>query len=157
MDNNANQPHKSSVGIEANKTVIIMYIIISILFWVSYIKYFAWLIPVLFFIIEKKSKFVKYNAVQGFFIGVIRAVISLLLKLIGDAIALKDLSGIMSYDVKNRWISAAMLPGEIDVFIGIGFIVFVLVLIIKSIDYARVSVPGIGDIASTLSKLSDDE
>jgi uncharacterized membrane protein len=157
MNNNTNQSHKSSFGMKANKAVVIMYIIISVLFWVSYVKYFAWIIPVLFFIIEKNNKFLKYNAVQAFCISVIRAVISLLLTLVGHAISLKDLSGITASDIRNRWVSAAMLPGEIDVFIGIGFIVAVLYIIIKALDYVRVRLPGIGVIAGKLSKISEEE
>jgi len=155
MDNNSNQSHKSSFGTAAHKAVIIMYIILSVLLWFSYIKYFAWFIPVLFFMIEKKSKFVKFNAVQAFFICIVRAVISLLLTLLGNAIALKDLQG-MSTDAKNRWLSAALLPGEIDTFIGIGFVVLVLYLIIRASDYVQIRLPGIGHIAGKLSKLSEE-
>jgi uncharacterized membrane protein len=157
MDNKENQSHKSSFfDMGANKLVIIMLIIISVLFWISYVKYFAWIIPILIFLIEKQSKLVKYYAVQTFFICILRAVISLLLSLIGYVISLKDLQG-MSTDAANRWLSAAVLPSEIDIFVGIGFIVLVLYLVIRTSEYARIKLPLIGEIAENISKVYEDE
>jgi len=156
MDNNSNNAHKSSLGIAASIAVILMYIVLIILLKFSYIKYFAWVIPVLLFVIEKESKFVKFNAVQAFFICVIRAVLSLLLFLLGNAIASKDTSG-MSADVVNRWISMAMLPDEIDTFIWIGLIAFTVFVIIKALDYSSIRLPKIRYIASKLSNSDDGE
>ena len=156
MDNGPDQSHKSSLGMKAHIAVILIFIITAVLFWFSYTRYFAWVIPILFFIIEKNSKFVKFYAVQAFFICIIRAVISVLLTLLGNAIALKDIRGLTA-DVQNRWISAAMLPGEIDTFVGIGIVVFFVFIVIRVSDYAQIRLPGVGYIADKLSKLSEEE
>ena len=154
MNNEPLQAHKSSIGMNANKVIIIIYIGMTILFWISYAKYFAWILPVIIFLAEKESKFVKFNAVQAFCIGVIRAIISLLLWLLGSALTKTDAEyAAMSTDIKNRWVSAAMLPGEIDTFIGIGLIVLVLYIVIRTYDYVQIGLPGIKNIAKKVSKL----
>ena len=154
MNNEPIQPHKSSLGMNANKVIVIIYVGMSILFWISYAKYFAWILPVLIFLVEKSSKFIKFNAVQAFFICIIRAAISILLNLLGRALTRTPAEyAAMTTDVRNRWQSAALLPGEIDIFVGIGFIVLVLYIVLRTYDYAPIGLPGIKNIASKMSKL----
>jgi uncharacterized membrane protein len=67
------EPHKSSLGLDANIAVLIIYIAMAVVSWVWMFSWVAWAVPIVFFFLEKESKFVKFQAVQAFIIGLVRA------------------------------------------------------------------------------------
>ena len=57
---------KSSIsGIDANIIVLSCYLITLLLSWIGDTKYLAWLFPLIIYIIERKSNFVKYHSIQA--------------------------------------------------------------------------------------------
>lgn len=67
------EPHKSSMGIDAKIISIIMNVIIAVA--LVFLSGIVLVVPIIFFFIERRSKFVKYQAVLAFIIVVIRIAI----------------------------------------------------------------------------------
>lgn len=74
---------KSSLsGIDANVIVLIGYLGGLFLFWIISIGYFAWLLPLIIYIIEKKSEFVKEQMAQATVLYITTSIITLIFNLI---------------------------------------------------------------------------
>jgi uncharacterized membrane protein len=151
-------PHKSSLGINANVLLLLIYIAMMIMSSLSFTKYLVWVVPLAVFIIEKNSAFVKFYAVQAFFIGIVRAVISGLFLLLDRLITPSDaaLSGMKTLE-KNRILGAKALANDIDNLIGIAIIALFIYLAIMGYSYIRRELPKIGRIARNISKISDED
>ena len=76
-------PHKSSIGkIDANIMACIAYLGGSILVLLPGLNYFSWVLPLFIYTMEKKSKFVKQNALQSFNLQIINTIIMFFLNMI---------------------------------------------------------------------------
>lgn len=74
---------KSSLsGIDANVIVLIGYLGGLFLSWIISIGYFAWLLPLIIYIIEKKSEFVKEQMAQATVLYITTSIITLIFNLI---------------------------------------------------------------------------
>jgi len=151
-------PHKSSLGINANVLALIIYILLIFTSWLSFTKYLTWIIPLVFFIVERNSKFIKFYAVQGFFVGLIRAAFAGLFSLIDGALArdAAELAAMKTVD-KDRIVGARNLASDIDGIIGIVIIVVIIYLAIMAYSYIQRELPGIGFIARKVSKIEEDD
>lgn len=158
MKNTPIKAQKSSLSAEANVVSLIIYIAITIIAWISYIKYFAWALPIIFFIIERDSKFVKFNAVQAFFVSIIRAGIAALFSFLIRTLTPSEavLQGMMSDD-RTRILGISAFAGDVATFIDVGITVVVIYLMIMTYGYIQIGLPGIGQIARKVSKTPDDD
>ena len=60
MVNKTVQPHKSSIGnMEANLVALLSYLVASLLLMIPAIGYVAWVVPLVVYLIETKSTFVR--------------------------------------------------------------------------------------------------
>lgn len=74
---------KSSLsGIDANVIVLIGYLGGLFLSWIISIGYFVWLLPLIIYIIEKKSEFVKEQMAQATVLYITTSIITLIFNLI---------------------------------------------------------------------------
>ena len=148
-------PHKSSLGMEANITVLVIYIAMAALSWIYGIKYFAWAVPVVFFFLEKESKFVKFQAVQALIIGLVQAALSALFSIIIWALTprYRDF-----YDIWNNYNRNAGLIGFVGIVaivVGIAITVVLVYLLYTAYNYKQVELPVIGPIAEKAGKKLD--
>lgn len=75
--------NKSSIsGIDANIIVLIGYSGGLFLTWIININYFAWILPLVIYIIEKKSEFVKDQMAQATILYILVSIITLIFNLI---------------------------------------------------------------------------
>ena len=75
--------NKSSIsGIDANIIVLIGYLGGLFLTWIININYFAWILPLIIYIIEKKSEFVKDQMAQATILYILVSIITLIFNLI---------------------------------------------------------------------------
>lgn len=75
--------NKSSIGgIDANIVVLIGYLGGLFLTWIININYFAWLLPLFIYIIEKKSEYVKNQMAQATILYIFVSIITLIFNLI---------------------------------------------------------------------------
>ena len=143
-------PHKSSIGnMDANIAVLLMFIATFVLSWIPYIQYIAWAAPIVFFVLEKQSAFVKFQAVQGLIIAIVRTVLTILFNIITWAMIPKDIYGLLTVGVFSAgyWIVSI-----IAVIVGLALTALVLYIIVMAYGYKNVEVPVIGPLAQSFSK-----
>ncbi len=60
------EDHNSSIGnLKANQICLIAYIGGALLSFIPFMRYFAWVVPLVIYFLEKQSNFVRKNAVQA--------------------------------------------------------------------------------------------
>lgn len=75
--------NKSSIfGIEGNVIVLVGYLGGLFLSWIIGINYFAWLLPLILYIIEKKNEFIKEQMAQSTILYIFVSIIMLIFNLI---------------------------------------------------------------------------
>lgn len=86
-------PHKATVGMNANTWALLIYLISIGLGWISGVYYFAWAFPLVIFITEKVSGFVRFHAMQAVAILILNAITALISDIIYVANAPADMLG----------------------------------------------------------------
>jgi uncharacterized membrane protein len=144
------EPHKSSFGMDANIVSLLIFIIIAVVSWVPYLGWLAWAVPLVFFLIEKNSKFVKFQAVQALVIGIIRAAIVIILQIFIWILTPKDFQSALNYLSGRGWGAWALL-GTFSTIIGLAITVLIVYLVIMAYGYKQVELPFIDPIAAKAS------
>ncbi|MEL7570443.1 MAG: DUF4870 domain-containing protein [Eubacteriaceae bacterium] len=130
MENKIYEPHKSSIGnLDANVVALIAYIGSLILGYIPIIKYVAFLVPIIIFIIEKESKFVKFHAMQSILLCAVSWIISIIL-------------------VIFRYSSVIWI---LFIIIGLTLLVFYIIGAVKSYKYELYKMPLIGNWAEKIA------
>lgn len=146
------KPHKSSIGnVDANIMAIITYIGGSVIAFIPGLYYFSWAVPLVIYIIEKKSDFVRKNAIQSLSLQIISSLIMFVLYVIIGGIIRNSYSG-------NPWsyvsgiYSGIALVGTIATIISLIFAVVAIIAIINAYNYREYSIPFIGKTNSFIEK-----
>ncbi len=144
MKNEVYDHHKSSIAdFDANIVALLAYLIPTVLAFAMYVRFAAWLVPIVVFFLEKESKFVKFHAMQSFLINVIGAVIGIITKLIAAlVIAMGSSSIAMFFGIAFSLIATLIL---------IGLFVLDILAMIGAYNYKEVHIPIIGNISSNFS------
>ena len=142
------EAHKSSLGMEANIAALIIFAAMVVVSWIPYLKWVAWAVPLVFFFLEKDSKFVRFHAVTALAIGAVSAGISLIFQIITWTLiprAVFSLVGMAS--------SLGMLAflGAISTIIGLAITVLTVYMMIMANGYNQVELPLIGPLAQKYS------
>ncbi len=137
------QPHKSSIGgIDANLMVLIAYLGSAVLAFIPIVQYVAFLLPLVLFLLEKDSPFVKFHALQSFILYVFCDVLMIVFSII-SAIALAGLS-LASLGVVS-------VMGILVLLVQILYAVLSVVAIVKAWKYETFRIPLIADWADKFS------
>lgn len=149
------EPHKSSLGLDANMLALLCYISAFALSWIPVVKYVAWIAPLIIFFVEKDSAFVKFHAMQSFILEVIvwifTVVISIIITIIWSMYAST------SYYDYTSLSAAAGLAGILStilIVIGIVVTVFAIIAMFKAYSYNEYKIPLVGALAEKWSKKS---
>jgi len=149
------EPHKSSLGMDANINVLMIYIGMVFVSWLPFIGYLAFAVPIVFFVLEKESKFIKYQAAQVLIIGIVRAITKLFFDIVYWAVAPKDnFASAWSY-VNGGWI-LSVIVGFIGWVISLAITGLVIYLVYMAYFYKQVELPGIGPIVQQISGTLDN-
>ena len=149
MKKTAIEPHKSSLGMEANIAVMVMYVAMVVLSWIPGIRYAAWAVPIVFFVMEKSSKFVKFQAVQALGVGIVQVVFSIIIQIIIWLLTPRDWLGIL-YAYRGYG-----LISFIGTLISLVISVLVLYVVYMAYRYQQVELPFVGPIALNISEKMD--
>jgi uncharacterized membrane protein len=142
MSNQTVDAHQSSLGnIDANILALLCYIVSAVLGFVPIVKYVAWLAPLVVFLIEKQSSFVKFHAMQAFLLNLAGLAISLILSLIFGLIFAATLLVSASGAV-----AAAGLTGIISLIVSIVILVFSILAMIGAYKYQEYEIPLLGPL-----------
>ncbi|MCL2741207.1 MAG: hypothetical protein FWE70_03740 [Oscillospiraceae bacterium] len=137
------QPHKSSLNLDANVLVLLMYLAMAAFSWIPYVGYVAWAIPLVLFLMEKGSRFVKFSAVQALALGVVQAAISIVFAIIVYALR-PSIYGVTLYLPLTGGAWAFWLIG---LFVSIAFAVLYIYVIVMAYNYKQIELPLVGPIA----------
>jgi uncharacterized membrane protein len=140
-------PHKSSLGMDANTLALLCYVAAFVLSWIPIIKYIAWAAPLVFFFVEKQSPFVKFHAMQAFMLEAVNWVFAVIFGIIVAAVA----SNPYSYLTGRGW-GAVGLFTILGVIIGILLTIFAIIALVKAQGYYEYKIPVIGNLADKWSK-----
>ena len=102
-------------------------------------------------IMEKASRFVKFQAIQALGIGIVRAALSILLQIFVWILTPRDYYSALNYLSGRGW-GAWVVLGIISTIIGIAITIIILYVLIKSYGYKQVELPIIGPIAKRASE-----
>jgi uncharacterized membrane protein len=143
-------PHRSSLGMDANIAALIAYIVGGIFLWVPYVKYFLIvLLPLALFILEKDSPFVKFHAMQATILNAIFAVLAIILDIIHGAI----LRSPAYWASLNSWASlGSTWASTLLLIFAIVFDLLAILGLYKAFTYFEFKIPVIGDFAQKLSR-----
>lgn len=101
----------SIINIPANKMSALVFAVPAAFAWIPVVGYFAWIIPMVVFLMEKNSAFVRFCAAEAFCIGIVRLVFDVVF----DGIRNVALRTVMLYgsnpDFVNFWGSLSS-PGH---------------------------------------------
>ncbi len=165
MGNTVYQPHKSSLGeIDANYVAVACYGAALVFSAIPFLKFVAWLAPLVIYILEKKSVLVKFHAVQALILNAIGAILSLIAFIVGKIIVaaitpdttdtnywLYYYSSDYAKDLKTAS-TVAFLFGLLAWIIILGIGVFQVLSAINAYKYSEYKIPIIGGIATKVSE-----
>lgn len=142
-------------GLNANVVLVIMYVLSLFLYLINGCCYFAWAIPVLVYIFETRSNFVKKQACQAAMLFLIGAIFSFLIYLI--QLALVPVTYIQYANVTLSGIRLFLTNLCSSVYIIGNVIIFILSLIavIRVYNYNDYAMPVIGKYVMLFRKYLD--
>ncbi len=153
MKNQVFPKHQSSlVDIDANVLALLLYLIPAILNFVPNVGLLAsWFLPLLVYLLEKQSRFVKFHAVQSFLLNLIGSCINIVVTIIGMLVLA---SGFLSNEVSNI-IDGFSTVVIIKLMIMIVISIYAIIAMCKAYKNRQYQIPIIGNIAVKLSGIDE--
>lgn len=150
-------PHRSSLGMDANTMALLCYLAAFILAWIPVIKYVAWAAPLVIFFVEKESPFVKFHAIQALILEAVNCLLTIIISIISGIIAAayyaSATANIYSYYYNYRAsIGGVVVCTIIMAIIGIALTVFAIIAMVKAYGYYEYKIPVIGNLALKFSR-----
>lgn len=140
MNGQIYQDHKSSIGnLQANIVALLAYVGPVVLAWIPYVSYVAWALPLVFFLLEKNSYYVKFHSMQALLIQAVRSAISILFAILtAAAMASFSLIGLS-------------VLGILGVIVGILFTVVLVFGAVSAYKYEAKKLPLVGNLAEKIA------
>lgn len=146
------EPHNSSLGMNANIAAILVFAASVVVSWIPFVKYFAWLVPIVFFILEKNSGFVRFYAVNCFVLYAIDAIIAVIFAIITGIVTAaytpKNIYDLYTYT--SGALAAVGIVSAIALIIGIFFLILAILCIVNAYSYKEWEMPILGGLARKL-------
>ncbi|MDL2236465.1 hypothetical protein LJC56_01325 [Christensenellaceae bacterium OttesenSCG-928-K19] len=142
-------PHRSSIGMNANLWALLLYLITLGLGWVPTLYYFAWIFPLIFFLTETSSSFVRYHAMQATSIFIFNAIARAVCDIISFAVAFSSLSSLFS----AFYVQAPAAPAIIGIVLTGIFDIFAILFMIKAYQYQWYQMPVFSALAFKLASI----
>lgn len=141
---NIYEPHKSSIGnIDANLMALIAYGAAIVVIFIPGIKIISWLAPIVIYILEKDSYFVKFHSMQAFLINVIGIIFNIIiLMIIGGSMGM-----LFFRPFYYGALGTIVLAGIITAIVAIVITIFEIIAMIKCYQYKEYEIPLIGTLA----------
>ena len=147
------QPSTSKIGdLDAKYMILIVYFGTFILGLIPGVKYVAWLIPLIVFLIDKENKFIAFHAIQAFLLEIAAVIIAIILGIVAFATAMGAAVGAAAFNPYA--ISASLGAGAAVIIIGgvigILFLVCAIIAAIKGYKYEIYEIPLVGKWAEKI-------
>ena len=144
------EPHKSSLGMNANMASIVIFLAMLVVSWIPYLRWLAWAVPLVIFHMEKESAFVKFQAVQAIVLGVASAGFSIVLQIFIWILTPRNIHSAINYAMGRGW-GAVALFGTLATIISLAFTVIEIYIIYTAYNWKQVELPFAGPIAAKAS------
>ena len=146
--------HKSSLGLEANIAILIIYGAMVLLSWIPYGSWLAWAGPLVFLFLEKQSVFVKFHAAQALCIGVARAVPAIIIQIIIIIIRPKVVysGGLFGLPTVTGSATGVTILSIVTYLIAAGATALAVIVALKAYGYKHTELPVLGPFAKKISK-----
>ena len=145
------RPHTSH-GHDVAKTLCILYVAVAVLQLVPYLKYAAWLLPLVFLLLEKESDFALYMEAQLTALSLIAAALAFLFN-----VPLAALLRTMNTSLSFGWVLAgdfgSLLASILAAFVSVAAIVLMLIAASRALSYIQTRILFAGAIAEKILTL----
>lgn len=156
MEKEVFKQHKSSVGgMDANLVSLLVYLLPALLIYIPGIRYVSWSLPLIVYIMEKESSFVKFHAMQSFMFEIFGGLLVLICLGIGGFLGMALSNRIVALSMGNANVMGLEALGIfilICLLIGIMFGVFNIIAMIKAYKYQEYDIPIVGFITRKIVK-----
>lgn len=127
------QTAKSSTGLDENVAALLSYV-------------FTWVTGLIFFLIEKDSRLVRFHAMQSILLGATIVVVSIALWVLSliSWVVLGQISGLLSFLVN-------VVIGLLSFVLVVGLLVAVIICLIKAYQRQYFKLPVLGNMAEKFS------
>ncbi len=146
---NTVEPHKSSLGMDANIAILIAYLGGVAVGWIPGLNYIAWLVPLVVFILEKESKFVRFHAMQSFALSLVGVVFALILTIFTGIFAATLVFS------PGAGLGLLALIATLGTIVSVVILVFAVIAIIQGFQYKEYKIPVIGNLAVKMADLME--
>lgn len=126
---------------EANIAVLIAYLGGVAVGWIPGLNYFAWLVPLVVFILEKDSRFVRFHAMQSFALNLLGVFLGIIL-----VIASSLMAATFAYS-PGAALGLLGLIATLGTVVSLVILVFAIIAIINGFQYKEYKIPVIGNLA----------
>ncbi len=137
------EPHKSSLGLDANLVVLIAYFGGVAIGWVGGLRYLAWLVPVVIFVLEKDSRFVRFHAMQSFTLGLVGLGLAILVTLIAGTFVIAPTTG---------GLGVLAFLGTLTTLVSLVLLAMAVIAAVQGMQYKEYKLPIVGGIAEKLAQ-----
>jgi uncharacterized membrane protein len=146
---NTVEPHKSSLGMDANIAILIAYLGGVAVGWIPGLNFVAWLVPLVVFILEKESKFVRFHAMQSFALSLVGVVFAVILTIFTGIFA-----ATLVYS-PGAGLGLLGLIATLGTIVSVVILVFAVIAIIQGFQYKEYKIPVIGNLAVKMADLME--
>lgn len=147
MKNEKYEAHKSSLGMDANILALLSYIAAIIFGFIPVLRLVPFVAPLIIFMMEKSSKFVKFHAMQAMILDIIAAVLALIFAGIPTLMLMSgSLGGFLS-----------VIMSGLYVIVSLAIMVVSIIAMVKAYGYIEFHLPAIGDIAAKQAEKANYE
>ncbi len=140
------EPHQSSLGMEANIAVLIAYLGGVVISWIPYAGYVAFLVPLLIFILEKESGFVRFHAMQSFALNILGLILRLLIQLV-----IMVVTPALLYSSPGAALGIIGAVGFIGTILSLAILVLAIIAVVNGFQYKEYKLPVLGDLAAKMA------
>ncbi|HBU11242.1 MAG TPA: hypothetical protein DEB31_00435 [Clostridiales bacterium] len=149
------QPHKSTTGMNANDWVALLYIITIVLGWIPGAYYVAWVLPLIFYLTEKQSDFVRYYAIQAVAAYVINAIVRIIIDIIVTAVSISLAFSTATFNPFGTIMGSGgiVAASAIAVIVTLIIMIFCLIALSNAYRYRSYDIPMVSRLAQKFVRM----
>lgn len=142
-------PHKSSLGdLDGNVMAMLVYIVTYLMMRIPGLGGFAWIVPLLIYLTEKGSPFVKFHALQVLVLSIAQLIVSFLATFVLGALVLIFAASMLN----PLGLAGLIFIPFLNLVISVTFTIFAGMACIKAQQYFEYEIPLIGRWTRTFGK-----
>jgi uncharacterized membrane protein len=147
---------KSSImNMDANQMALIAYLGGVVIGFIPGLRYFSFLVPLLIYLFEKKSNFVKKHALQSLGLFVTSFILGIIVSVVIGGIILGSFSKPIGYAYGYSLFGGLAIVGTLTMIITIIITIFSIIAMIKAYNHQEYKIPVIGPLSDKLGKILD--